>query len=121
MGWLRKIIEIARTTPDIAGNSSELTLLKRLVEDIKQQIKIIGGERKYLTKKQKKLRQKFDNENEEDIDKLTGYEEENKNLNEHLMILGKKLEIIEARLLGVAKHAAGPPGPRAKDGGDLKF
>jgi predicted phage tail protein len=120
LGWLRKIVELARTTPDISNNIEELTLLKKLVKDIQQQIKVIDGQRKYLTKQQNKFRQKLDNENEDDHRKLTEYEEENKNLNEHLSILEKKLKLIETRLLGVASHTAGPPGSGAKEGGDLK-
>ncbi len=120
MGWLRKIVEIARTTPDVSNNTEEMTLLKKLVSDIQLQIKAIDGHRKYLTKKQNKLRRKLDNENEEDIGKLNEYEEEKKNLNEHWSILEKKLEIIETRLLGLASNNAGPPGSGTREGGEIK-
>ena len=114
MGWLRKIVDLTRTAPDLSDNSREFVLLKNLFKGVKQQIKIICEQQKYLAKRQNKFRQKFDEANEDDCRKLAKYDEENKNLEMHLDILGKKLNLIESGLLALASENAGPAGSSIK-------
>ncbi len=106
MGWLKKIIRLARSVPDLSDSATEFTLLQTLVKGIKEQIKIVDSQYKYLTKQQNKFRQKADEGNDDDSRKLAEYQEENKDLQQSRDILEKKLKLIEARLLGMASDTA---------------
>jgi seryl-tRNA synthetase len=116
LGLWRKISSIIRTN----RSSYEETLTRSLIKDIRWRIKTVERQQKSLSNREDKLRNKLGNEDEDDCKILTEYEEENKNLGEHLGILKKKLEIAKAELEGIVSHITNAPDSDIKKESDLK-
>lgn len=120
MGWFRKIFGLVQNNPNFSRGPAEKNLLKFLINDIQRQIKALENLRKTLNKKEDKLRNKFDEANEDDKRKLAAYEDEIKNLDECLAIFRKKLRLTEAKFEKIILTTSRSPERAIKKDGDLQ-